>query len=50
MNCVGRKSKEDKSKGGIKVHTVINADEVVSNLVWFRPATTHDHNFLEKLK
>jgi hypothetical protein len=50
LSCVGRKSKEGKSKGGIKVHTVINADEIVPNLVWFSPATTHDHNFLDKLK
>lgn len=50
LNCVGRKSKEGKSKGGIKVHTVINADEIVPKLVWFSPATRHDHNFLEKLK
>jgi hypothetical protein len=50
LSCVGRKSKDGKSKGGIKVHTVINADEKVPSLVWFSPATTHDHNFLEKLK
>ena len=50
LSCVGRKSKEGKSKGGIKVHAVINADEIVPNLVWFSPATTHDHNFLKKLK
>ncbi|WP_395066038.1 IS4 family transposase [Flavobacterium sp.] len=50
LSCVGRKSKEGKSKGGIKVHTVINADEIVPNLVWFSPAVTHDHNFLQKLK
>ena len=50
LSCVGRKSKDGKSKGGIKVHTVINADEKVPNLVWFSPAVTHDHNFLEKLK
>lgn len=50
LSCVGRKPKEGKSKGGIKVHTVINADEIVPNLVWFSPATTHDHNFLKKLK
>ena len=48
LSCVGRKSKEGKSKGGIKVHAVINADEIVPNLVWFSPATTHDHNFLKK--
>lgn len=50
LSCVGRKSKDGKRKGGIKVHTVINADEKVPSLVWFSPATTHDHNFLEKLK
>lgn len=49
MQCVGRKSKSGKSKGGIKVHTVINADELIPNLVWFSKATTHDQNFLEKL-
>jgi hypothetical protein len=50
LKCVGRKSADGKSKGGIKSHTVINADEKVPNLVWFTPATTHDHQFLEKLK
>ena len=50
LSCVGRKSKDGKSKGGIKVHTVINADEIVPSLVWFSPAATHDHNFLKKLK
>ena len=29
LKCVGRKSKTGKSKGGLKVHTVINADEIV---------------------
>ena len=50
LSCVGRNPKDGKRKGGIKVHSVINADETVPNLVWFSPATTHDHNFLEKLK
>lgn len=50
LKCVGRKSVDGKSKGGIKSHTVINADEKVPNLVWFTSATTHDHQFLEKLK
>lgn len=50
LKCVGRKSADGKSKGGIKSHTVINADEKVPNLVWFTSATTHDHQFLEKLK
>jgi len=50
MACVGRNPKNGKKKGGIKIHTVINADEIVPSLIWFSPATTHDHRFLEKLK
>lgn len=50
LKCVGRKSIDGKSKGGIKSHCVINADEKVPNLIWFSAATTHDRQFLEKLK
>jgi hypothetical protein len=50
MGCVGRNPKNGKRKGGIKVHTVVNADEIVPSLVWFSEAKMHDHNFLEKLK
>lgn len=50
MGCVGRNPKTGKRKGGIKVHTVVNADEMVPSLVWFSEAKTHDHNFLEKLE
>jgi hypothetical protein len=50
LKCVGRKSIDGKSKGGIKSHCVINADEKVPNLIWHTAATTHDHQFLEKLK
>jgi hypothetical protein len=50
LKCVGRKSLNGKSKGGIKSHSVINADEKVPNLIWFTSATTHDHQFLERLK
>jgi hypothetical protein len=49
LKCVGRKAKTGKSKGGVKVHTVINADETVPNLVWFTAASKHDHQFLKKL-
>ena len=48
LKCVGRKPLNGKIKGGIKAHSVINADEKVSNLVWFSSAATHDHQFLEK--
>ena len=50
LKCVGRKSVDGKSKGGIKSHSVINADEKVPSLVWFTSAATHDHQFLKKLK
>lgn len=34
MGCVGRNPKTGKRKGGIKVHSVVNADEIVPGLVW----------------
>lgn len=49
LQCIGRIPKSGKKKGGIKLHTVINADEKVPCLTWFSEASTHDHNFLEKL-
>ena len=50
LEGVGRHPKTGKKKGGIKVHTVVNADEVVPELVWFSEAKKHDHEFLDKLK
>ena len=34
LEGVGRNPKNGKKKGGIKVHTVVNADEIVPSLVW----------------
>ncbi len=50
LKCVGRKPQSGKRKGGIKAHTVMNVDEAVPKMVWFTPATTHDHVLLSKLK
>jgi len=50
MKCVGRKPADGKSKGGIKVHTMLNAYEQVPQLIHFTDAVTHDHTFLSKLK
>ena len=50
LKCVGRKPKDGKSKGGIKVHTVINVDETVPKLVWFTSSATNDHVLINKLK
>ena len=50
MKCVGRKPADGKSKGGIKVHTMLNAYEQVPQVIRFSDAATHDHTFLSKLK
>ena len=50
LKCVGRKPKNGKRKGGIKVHTIINVDETVPKLIWFTDSKTHDHILLDKLK
>jgi len=50
MKCSGRKRKNKKRKGGVKVHTVITVDETVHKFVWFKPSTTHDHVLRNKLK
>lgn len=50
MKCVGRKPLNGKSKGGIKVHTMINAYEEIPQLVHFTDAATHDSTFLSKIK
>lgn len=49
LKCVGRKPKSGKQKGGIKVHTMIQADEKVPQVIWFSSATTHDSKFLNKI-
>jgi hypothetical protein len=49
LRCVGRKPKSGKQKGGIKVHTMIQADEKVPQVIWFSAATTHDSQFLKKV-
>lgn len=50
LKCVGRKPKSGKRKGGIKVHTIINVDEIVPKIIWFSHAATNDHVLLSKLK
>lgn len=50
LKCVGRKPKNGKRKGGIKVHTIINVDETVPKFVWFSHAAAHDHALLKKIK
>ena len=50
LKCVGRNPINGKRKGGIKMHTIINVDEMVPKMVWFTEATKHDHFLLSKLK
>ncbi|MEG2527600.1 MAG: DUF4372 domain-containing protein, partial [Mucinivorans sp.] len=43
LKGVGRNPKHGKKKGGIKVHTVIKADQGVPHSIHFSSAATHDH-------
>ena len=49
LKGVGRKPINGKKKGGIKMHTMINAMQDVPCLVRFSSAATHDHTFLKDL-
>jgi len=50
MKCVGRKPKSGKRKGGVKVHTVMNVDEMVPKMIWITEASRSDHYALSRLK
>lgn len=49
LKGVGRNPINGQRKGGIKMHTMINAMEDVPCLVRFTSAATHDHTFLKEL-
>ena len=49
LKCVGRNAVNGKRKGGIKVHTLLNLQQEVPQLIWFSSAATHDHEFVKKL-
>lgn len=50
LKGAGRNPINGKKKGGIKMHTMINASEDVPTLVRFTSAATHDHVFLKHLE
>jgi len=50
LKCVGRNPINGKRKGGIKMHTIVNVDEMVPKMVWFTEASRNDHFLLSKLK
>lgn len=49
LKGVGRNPINGRKKGGIKMHTMINALEDVPCLIRFSSAATHDHAFLKDL-
>lgn len=49
LKSVGRKPRSGKEKGGIKVHTLLNADEGVPSLLWFSDASKCDILFWDKI-
>jgi hypothetical protein len=50
LKGAGRNPKHGKKKGGIKVHSVLKADEGVPYSIHFTSAATHDHVMLKKLE
>ncbi|MCX6150666.1 MAG: IS4 family transposase [Ignavibacteriales bacterium] len=50
LKGAGRNPVNGKKKGGIKMHTMINALEDVPCLIKFSSAATHDHTFLRELE
>ena len=50
LKTVGAPSKNGKRKGGLKVHTLIKADEDLPCLVRMSAASKHDVPFIKKLK
>jgi hypothetical protein len=50
LKGVGRHPKSGKKKGGIKVHTLLKAQEGLPYDVHFTSAATHDHVMLRKLQ
>ena len=49
LKSVGRKPKTGKQKGGIKVHTLLKADEQVPRLLWFSDASKNDITFWDRI-
>jgi len=50
LKGAGRNPKTGKKKGGIKVHTILKAEEGIPFSIEFTSAATHDHIMLRKLE
>jgi len=49
LKSVGRKPVSGKSKGGIKAHVMINASDLLPELVWYTSAAASDVPILDKI-
>lgn len=49
LKSVGKRPVSGKSKGGIKAHVMINASEMLPELVWFTSAAASDVPILDKI-
>ena len=49
LKSAGRKPKTGKEKGGIKVHTLLKADERIPRLLWYSDASSNDINFWSRI-
>jgi hypothetical protein len=50
LKPAGRKRKDGKSKGGLKVHTLLNADANMPSFIKFSAAALHDQQFFKYIK
>ncbi len=50
LKPAGRKRNDGKSKGGIKVHTLLNADSNMPSFIKYTAAAMHDQRFYECIK
>ena len=50
LKPAGRKRKDGKSKGGMKVHTILNADANMPSFISYTAAALHDQQFYKYIK
>ncbi len=50
LKPAGRKRKDGKSKGGMKVHTLLNADSNMPSFIKYTAAALHDQQFYKYIK
>lgn len=50
MKCAGRKGYSGKEKGGIKLHAMINANELIPQVIHFTDASHNDQRFYSHIR